>query len=430
MKSLSHTPMALTLVTIVTIAYPAAATADADGSMFSFNGFGTVGVVHSSEDKADFVGNFFQPNGAGFTHRWSPGVDSKFGLQMEANFNARLSAVVQVVSQHQYDNSYKPQIEWANLKYQFTPDVSVRVGRTVSSLFMVSSSGLVSYTYPWVRPPLEVYGELPINHKDGIDLSYRFHVGDLTSTVESSYGQFTAKIAGGGKGEADRFFDISETLERGPGTLRFAYSSALFTLNSPGFDGLFAGFRQFGQALSSIPGLQTTGAQALSLANKYSLNDAPFSIFTIGASYVPGTWLLMAEWEATHGSAAIPNATSWYVTAGYRINKFTPYLTLSRLTSEQPSEPGISTGGLPSELAVAAAALNGGLSAVLQGFSGSQQTVSVGIRWDFLRSADCKLQYERLRTLSDSAGNLTNLQLGFQPGGTVNLFSAAVDFVF
>jgi hypothetical protein len=421
------------ILVTTTMEYPARAAtggADPDGSTFSFNGFGTLGVVHSSEDKADFVGNFFQPNGAGFTHRWSPGVDSKFGLQMDANFNDRISAVVQVVSQHQYDNSYKPQIEWANLKYQFTPDVSVRLGRTVSSLFMVSSSALVSYTYPWVRPPLEVYGQLPINHKDGIDVSYRVHVGDVTSTVESSYGEFTAKLAGGGKGDAHRFFDISETLERGPGTLRFAYSSALFTLQSPGFDSLFAGFTQFGQVLSSVPGLQTTGAQALSLANKYSLDDAPFSIFTIGASYDPGAWLLMAEWEATHGSASIPNATSWYVTGGYRIKKFTPYLTLARLTSDQPSEPGISTAGLPPELAVAAGALNSGLTAALRGFAGSQQSASVGIRWDFMRNADCKLEYERLRSLSDSPGGLTNVQPGFQPGGNVNLFSATVDFVF
>jgi len=35
--------------------------------MFSFNGFGTAGIVHSSDDKADFVATDFEPNGAGYT---------------------------------------------------------------------------------------------------------------------------------------------------------------------------------------------------------------------------------------------------------------------------------------------------------------------------------------------------------------------------
>jgi hypothetical protein len=36
-------------------------------SMFSFNGFGTLGVVHSSDNQADFVSNAIQSKGAGFT---------------------------------------------------------------------------------------------------------------------------------------------------------------------------------------------------------------------------------------------------------------------------------------------------------------------------------------------------------------------------
>jgi len=49
---------------------------DAGTSMFSFSGFGTVGVVHSSEDKADFTSSFFRPNGAGYSRSWSADVDS------------------------------------------------------------------------------------------------------------------------------------------------------------------------------------------------------------------------------------------------------------------------------------------------------------------------------------------------------------------
>lgn len=37
--------------------------------MFSFSGFGTLGFVHSSENKADFTSNIFKPNGAGLSHQ-------------------------------------------------------------------------------------------------------------------------------------------------------------------------------------------------------------------------------------------------------------------------------------------------------------------------------------------------------------------------
>jgi hypothetical protein len=403
---------------------------DIGGVDFSLSGFGTLGIVHSSEAQADFVGSFFQPNGAGFTHRWSAGVDSKLGLQMDAHFNDRFSAVVQVVAQHQYDNHYWPDLEWANLKYQFSPDVSVRVGRTVSPFFMVSDSGLVGYTLPWVRPPLEFYGLLPLNHTDGIDATYRFRLNEVTSSIRASYGQFTTNTTGGGEARATHLFNISDTLEYGPGALRFGYLSSRVSIRNPGLDALFAGFVQFGQTLSTIPGLQATGARALALADRYRVSNAPYSIITVGASLDPGRWMLMTEWGKGDASAAASNATAWYATGGYRIGAFTPFVTLAQLESDKPSEPGISITGLPTPLAEAAGALNGGLDAVLNAFAASQRSVSAGVRWDFMRSAALKLQYDFLHLDAGSNGRLINVQPGFQPGSDLTLFNATIDFVF
>src|ERR1700729_15994 len=91
-------------------------TADSNQSMFSFSGFGTLGVVHSNEHDADFTSTIFKPNGAGYSHDWSPAVDSLIGAQVIANFTPRLSAMLQVTSQQNYDNTYTPRVEWANIK--------------------------------------------------------------------------------------------------------------------------------------------------------------------------------------------------------------------------------------------------------------------------------------------------------------------------
>jgi hypothetical protein len=357
-------------------------------------------------------------------------VDSKLGLQLDARLAEKLSAVVQLVSQHQYDDHYKPQLEWANLKYQPTPDLSVRVGRTVTAFFAVSDSGLVSYTTPWVRPPLEVYGLLPVNHKDGIDASYRFQIGQANTTLRASYGQNDIKLPGGGETYGRRFFDATGTVQYGPATVRAGYATLRLDYDIPGVQGLFDGLTQFGQTLETIPGLDATGTQALTLASLYGLQGIPFRIYTLGATYDPGDWLLMAEWAKAPVAKALAQVTAWYVTAGYRLGQFTPYATFAQIRPKPISEPGIPTAGLPPDLAAGAEALNGGLSGVLSAFAESQRTVSAGLRWDFVRSMAFKLQYERVTSGANSTGLLVNVQPGFQPGIGFNVFSATVDFVF
>lgn len=85
--------------------------------------------------------------------------------------------------------------------------------------------------------------------------------------------------------------------------------------------------------------------------------------------------------------------------------------------------------GLPPALAGFAAGLNAGLNAVLESIP-AQSTVSLGVRWDFMKNLDLKLQADHTRLGADSSGTLINLQPGFRLGSTVNLFSAAVNFVF
>lgn len=104
---------------------------DSSAPILLFSAFGTAGVVHSSEARADFTSSIFKPTGAGNTHTWSADVDSILGAQVIADATAQLSATVQVISQQRYNNTYAPQVEWANIKYQVTPDISVLVGRIV-----------------------------------------------------------------------------------------------------------------------------------------------------------------------------------------------------------------------------------------------------------------------------------------------------------
>ena len=84
---------------------------------------------------------------------------------------------------------------------------------------------------------------------------------------------------------------------------------------------------------------------------------------------------------------------------------------------------------LPPHLAGPANGLNAGLNELL-GVKLVQDTFTVGARWDFVRNAALKVQFEHTRIGAGSTGGLGNLQPGFRPGGSLNVISATIDFVF
>jgi hypothetical protein len=187
-------------------------------------------------------------------------------------------------------------------------------------------------------------------------------------------------------------------------------------LSVDGFDALFDAFRQF-------------GPQGNALADKYATRDKRVTFIGIGGMYDPGKWFVLGEWGTTDLRSVLGASTGWYATAGYRLTKLTPYLTCAAVKGDSAtSSPGLNPSLLPPSLAALAAGLNAGLNAALSA-TAVQRTISLGLRWDFTHTIDLKLQFDHTRLGAGSAGELTNLQPGFVPGGTVNLLTATIDFV-
>jgi hypothetical protein len=387
----------------------------------SFSGFGTVGVVHSSEKDADFTSTTFKPEGAGFTHDWSAAVDSLIGGQLAFRPTTKLSAVVQVIAEQRYDDTYWPHVEWANVKYEITPDLSVRVGRTVLPTFLVSDVRKIAYAQPWVRPPLEVYGLVPTTTNDGVDASYRTRIRSVTNTFQVNAGRSDPRFPSAGPSgfataETRRVLTFADTIERGFLTVRLNYGQSRFTI--PEFAPLFDAFRQL-------------GAEGAAIADRYEVDDLRVRFVGAGAAYDPGRWFVMGEWGRIDLSELFGESTGWYGSGGCRIRRsLTPYVTLARLkTKGNRSDPGLSLAGLPPALAEVAGGLNAALDELLSR-KAVQTTLSVGARWDLRKDAALTLQLDRSLHGAGSAGLLSNLQPGFRAGEGVYLVSASVDVVF
>lgn len=410
-----HGLAAIALVTLLQGA--GGARADEPGTpSFSLSGFGTLGMAHSTEDQADFTNSpLTKPNGTGYSGSWSADLDTRLGLQVIANLTPQVSAVLQVLSQQRYDNTYRPSVEWANIKYAVTPDFSVRLGRIAMPTYLVGDYRYVGYSTAWVRPPVALYGLIPITSNDGVDASYRLHFGEATSTFQGSYGNSDIELPNGAApGNIRNALGIFNTTEYGPATFHMAYQEADISFGN--VKPLFDAFRQFGPA-------------GVALADKYDMNNTHTSLLSFGAIYDPGNWFAMGEWSKGRFSSFVGTQTAWYVSSGVRIGAFTPFVIYAKSdTFSNTSDPGLNLATLPPFLVGSAAALNAGLNSLLQATTG--QTVSLGSRWDFKKNAALKLQYDHISLDANSSGLLLNTQPGFRPGGTFNVFSVTVDFVF
>ncbi|MET0980795.1 MAG: hypothetical protein ABWY02_01745 [Telluria sp.] len=382
---------------------------------WTFSGFGTVGVVHSDEKGADFTASAMKADGAGRTSAWSRHVDSTLGAQLDFTFNPRWSAVVQVVSEQQLDHSYRPRVEWANIKYQATPELALRLGRIALPRFIAADYRKVGYAYPWARMPLEVYGVLPITNSDGADMTWHWEGDAVHSTTQAFYGHTDMPLARRAHLRGKAIAGLSHTVERGAFSARASLLTTRITLTL--FPELFQGLNAF-------------GPQGRDIARRVATDDKRARAMSIGLSYDPGQWFVTGEAGRSKVKSYLGSTRSVYASAGYRQGDFTPYAGYARVWGTPPADVApLPLAGLPRPQAVAGATLNAGVAALLRTVP-SQTTLSAGLRWDVAQNMALKLQHERVTPRSGSRGMLINPAPSFRSGRTAQVSSVLLDFVF
>lgn len=381
---------------------------------WKFSGFGTLGVVHASVRDADFSSTVLRANGAGRSERWSPDVDSRLGAQLDLTLG-RWSAVLQVVSEQNLDGNYRPRVEWANVKYQATPDLALRVGRIALPVFLAADYRKVGYTMPWVRPPVEVYGALPISSSDGIDATWRWGGGDTRHATQAFFGHTDTRLFGDRRLKAHGIAGLSHSIEHGPFSARLSALTA--HLSTPIGAEVFTAMRAF-------------GPRGAALADRYAIEHKRVTMIGAGVSYDPGQWFVSAEAGRARTDSLLGETSTMYAGGGYRFASLTPYLGLARVRAHGSTrDPGLPLAGLPPRLQATAGALNAALNLYL-GTIPIQTTWTAGLRWDLPLDAALKVQYDRLRPTDGSRGTLINTPAGFRSGQTVHVASVALDFVF
>ena len=379
---------------------------DEDNAL-SLRGFGTLGMARSSSADAQFVRDLSQPQGLERSPSFQ--ADSLLGVQANYRLNDHVEAVAQGVSHFRYDATYRPELTWAFVKYTLAPDRAIRVGRFATEFFMLADSRMVGYSYLPVRPPVDFYGNLPVNYMDGVD-------GQITTRLDA--GLIRTKLYAGLAREVipaktqvvdlggSRTVGASLDFQAGHWMTRLTYTRLRFQNHSdPG-----------NLAAPLVAAGAGAAAQALELEGTTAIYRA------LGVLYDDGTLQAQMALNLTrYGSAVFEDSRSGYLSAGYRFGQVTPYLGYSWSRS---SAKALNTG----LTGIVGAGLNTAVRMLMAGAYRDQHTSVIGGRWDFARNMDLKVQLDRVRASPDSVGLMHSVNGGWD--GSIDVFSLALDFMF
>lgn len=400
---LSKRGLALALSCMLVMSLPCRA----GEAIFSLKGFGTLGIARSSNDSVQYVRDLSQPDG--LTRNWSGNLDSLLGLQANLHFSEQTEGVVQVVSRYRYDGSYTPEVTWAFLRHDFSPQLSVRAGRLGTEFYMLADSRLVGYANLTVRPPPDYYGALIFSYLDGLDVSATAPVAD---------GLLRGKLYAGVSQEQTPFnknnllWNLEDSLIvgghvdylRGPWQFRLGHAQIRFKSEAP---------------LNTLIGSVGGPPNFLSYAPELSVADKWSRLESFGMAYEDGPLQLQLMLSRTrHDSAVYENSKAGYAIAAYRLGQVTPYLGYSWVKSS------------PKTLASPPPAPLIPLTTSLMAQTHSDQhTLFLGGRWDLQPNLDLKAQVDWIRGTPTS---LFPFHGDYAPvwNGNMTVFSLALDFVF
>lgn len=369
-----------------------------DAGDFAVHGFGTLGATRTTSNEADFVRDLSQPTGA--RKHWNGRVDSILGVQANWRLMSEIEAVVQAVSHYRYDRTFTPEISWAYVKYDPTPQLSLRAGRLGTEFFMLSDSRQVGYSYLPVRPPGDFFWHLPFYSIDGGDVALTLPVGEDVVRGKLYYG-----ISDGSAPLADKQWKLDGSAmtggyldyQAGPWLFRLSYANIRFQRDLP-IDAVLSAYLP--------PAGADEARQYLSTANTRS------HYYSFGAIYDSGPWQFQLMFnKIRQGSQVFQSSDAGYLLLGYRVGQLTPYAGYSWVHSDTRDRQ-----------------LNPVVASIMADAHADQNTNILGVRWDIARNLALKAQWDGVRGEAASVFPYRHEQADWR--GKMDVFSITMDFVF
>jgi len=378
-----------------------------DWDFLSVNGYGTLGVAYQDNDQVLFRNSFFTQKGTqGDISFDNYGV---LGVQLDAEATDKLSFTLQTVMSANNANGKMVDIEWANAKYQLTDTFDIKVGLMRIPIFIYSDILNVAYSYDMLRLP-DMYGLVSINKYEGGEIGYSvdFDESLLVSTFLAGQTNSVYKsIDSGGmidnsNIDAKNIYGLTLKFLYKDLMLRTSYLKATLTVKNVQVEGALNQLNGF-----NVPIISNT-------IEKYKVENQEIEYFNIAAKYDFKNSYLMGEYIKADTESFIVDLYSWYLSAGYNFETWTPFVMYSKTGASSNFTP-LSTEGVPMQLTGAIMGANQAFTQMSDpGPEMNLETVSLGLRYDLADNAVLKFQYDEQKRVSE----------------TLNIFSFAMNLVF
>jgi len=384
-------------------------------SNFTISGYGTLGYAWLDDKNAEYRTG---EGKSGANNEGSFEVDSRIALQLDGTFSSRLSGSLQAIARQDESGDLGAQLEWGFLRFLPSERIELRVGRMSLPVFSISDFREVGYANVLLRPPEDVYSQVPIRRFNGADITVESLVLGSLITVQLIGGTAREKVSNGLEPDIKQLLGLSTWIERGPIKARVNITGAEIDINSrsesikrllQGIDLTLTLVPELGNKLDPVKADLTSEPAALI-----------FTSFGLSADF--DSYFVDFEYASRRIDNWVGNVDSWSVVAGFSIGRFDPYVFVSS-NKNLPSGQRVTLPDSP-ELS----ALELGINRLYA--PGSQSTTGAGIRFDLTEKIALKSQLEFISrdNIGISFSRLSDD--GSDSGKDVMLFSSVIDFVF
>lgn len=277
------------------------------------SGYATFKVItNKNEDGASYYNGLALANQTNYDSR-----ESNIGLQFSTDISSKMDMTVVMSARGGPNQQYNFETEWAYANYKVNNDVSLRMGKVKGPFYMVSDYKDVGYAYPWASVPEEVYSTNPIRSVNGLDLVYQKTINDISYLGEIYYGSgtSTAFVLPAGLAANPAAFPTGTTTSS---KLSFRTHNMLGFNASVAFDGILFRVGYF-KTLVDFGPLTNLEGEFGGVGFTIDKNN----IVVYGEYIVRDTDPNLA--------LAFPDVKAGYLTAGYRMGDYLPYVTVATI---------------------------------------------------------------------------------------------------
>jgi hypothetical protein len=392
-----------------------------------FSGFASIGAGRLQYDNVRYID---------FTDEWSFNSDSVVGVQAQIEFSDRWSLIAQVVANgYDYtDNApFTPNLEWLVLGYQLNANTQLRFGRIRAPQYRYSTTLEVGYTYQWVRPSQNAYPLFfsPFRGVDGFDISHNVSYDDVDVGYQVFVGQTEGKYEGT-EVDAELTYGGNVFATWSNFSARISAQQFKISVDYPNFAPLIAGYEAFADGYSGTPGAEDA---LLLIPASFSTKSQNVSYFSVGFSYEVNRWTFSSEVLNLRSEDRnfANDADGYYISAAYQFKDISPYIMIGEYHNRFSNDIKNKVIASESSIAVGVDPALDGLRdqtlATFEFFNVDQETITLGMRYDFHPKADFKIEVEYFHFLNGSYGNMYPDEITDKGRDTV-LTSFVIDVVF